>query len=280
MRIAVLSGKGGAGKTSIAVSLALVKGEGVLVDADVEEPNAALLLSPQMTSRREVFKKVPVVDQNNCDYCKRCAEACQFNAIMVLPGSVVVFDKLCHSCGTCAYVCPRHAIKEDEKPIGVIEIGVRGSIRFIGGRLNVGEAMGTPLIRELRRSIPKDSPFVIVDAPPGVTCPVVEAVKGCDYILVVAESTVFGFHDFTLVVEFLREIGVPFGVIENKRGLVEESLISDFCESEGLELIASLPYDSEIASCYSRGVPMVEAAWEMEDLFREILERVEEKMGC
>lgn len=279
MKIAVVSGKGGAGKTSVAVSLILTKRAGVFVDADVEEPNGGILLSPQLTGKEHAYKSVPVVDESYCDFCKKCAEACQFNAIMVLPQKVIVFEKLCHSCGTCVFVCPKRAISENLRPIGEIEYGRRDSIEYIGGRLNIGEAMATPLIRQLKERIPP-SEFVVIDAPPGVTCPMVETVKDADYVLVVAESSAFGFHDFTLVVEFLKERGVPFGVVENKKGLVDKELIYEFCQREGLNYIAYIPYKMEIARSYSQGIPLIEADEELRSLFVDILNRIEELASC
>lgn len=218
MKIAVVSGKGGAGKTSIAVSLAIAAGNCTIVDCDVEEPNVHLLLKPIITDTKEAQLPVPRVDDTKCNYCKVCHEACQFNAIMVLPNSVLIFDKLCHGCGTCVYVCPQKALEEEPRRIGLIETGQAEEIHYIGGRLDIGEPMATPLIRQVKREIPQHGSFVIIDAPPGCTCPMVESIKDTDVVIIVAESSIFGYHDFLLVEEFIKELKKPYAVLENKKG--------------------------------------------------------------
>ncbi len=275
MKIAVASGKGGAGKTSVAVSLALAAERCVFVDCDVEEPNAFLFLNPQIEREDVATLPLPVVDESRCDFCKKCSEACQFNAIMVLPQKVLVFDKLCHGCGTCVYVCPQKALYEVQRPIGHIEEGRADSIHFISGRLNVGEAMPTPLIRQLRRRTPSDC-AVIVDAPPGITCSAVEAVKDSDFVLVVAESTPFGYHDFLLLEELLKELGIAYGVVENKVGLSRKSRVKEYCEREGIPLLMEIPYRFEFAQAYSRGIPLINADEELFYAFRELWEKLEE----
>ncbi len=274
MRVAVVSGKGGAGKTSVAVSLALIKGRGTVVDCDVEEPNVALFLCPEIAGREVATKPVPRVDHSRCDFCKACAEACQFNALMVLPKTVVVFEKLCHACGTCSYVCPKDAIYEEERPIGEIEWGKRGAIGYLGGRLNVGEAMATPLISQLKKRIPEDD-FVVLDAPPGVTCPTVETVDGADYVLIVAESSVFGLSDFKLVLEYVVETGIPFGVLENKVGFSESPIVEEFCRSEGLPFLGGIPFSRDVASAYSEGVVLADASPDAREVLEGVLESIE-----
>ncbi len=275
MKIAVASGKGGAGKTSVAVSLALAVGQCIFVDCDVEEPNASLFLNPQIKSRITATLPLPAVDEAKCDFCKKCSEACQFNAIMVLPQKLLIFDRLCHGCGTCVYVCPKKALYELEREIGYIEEGEAGNIHFISGRLNVGEAMPTPLIRQLKRRIPSAG-VVIIDAPPGITCPVVESVKGCDFVIVVAESTPFGYHDFLLLEEFLKELGVAYGVVENKVGLSEKSRIKEYCEEKGIPFLMEIPYRFEFAQAYSKGIPLINTDEELFYAFRDLWDKLEE----
>lgn len=274
MRLTVASGKGGAGKTSVAVSLALAAGRAVLVDCDVEEPNAALLLHPHILWQKESTLPLPEVEEKRCDYCKRCAEACQFHAIMVLPQKVLVFPQLCHGCGTCAYVCPQKAIVEKERSIGMVEGGVREGITYIGGRLNVGEPMAPPLIRDVKTEIPSDEELVIIDAPPGVSCPFVETVRGSDICLVVAESTPFGFHDYLLVEEIMMELDIPFFLLENKAGLGDDRL-RHHCNEKGIPLLMSLPYNRDWATSYSLGIPLVEAEPSLRKRFLELLSTME-----
>ncbi len=273
MKIAIVSGKGGAGKTSIAVSLILARGAGVIVDCDVEEPNVALLLSPVIEGGKIATKPVPKIDTRLCDYCKVCAESCQFNALMVLPGTVLVFEKMCHSCGTCSYVCPKKAIHEEHRPIGEIEWGRVQEIKYIGGKLNVGEAMATPLITQVKEFASGED-FMILDAPPGTTCSAVEVMDGADFVLIVAESSPFGLADFQIVCEVVASLDVPFGVVENKAGMAGAHLIKDFCEKKCINFLASIPYDHDVARAYSEGIPIIKALSETEDIFHHILESV------
>ncbi len=274
MRITVASGKGGAGKTSVAVSLALAAGEALYVDCDVEEPNGALLLHPHVEWEEEATLPYPVVDEGRCNFCKACSEACQFHAIMVLPHKVLVFDKMCHGCGTCTFVCPQGAISETARSIGVIQGGKRDEVSYLAGRLNVGEPMAPPLIRQVKAHIPQDAPLVILDAPPGVSCPFVETLRGSDFCLVVAESTPFGYQDYLLVEEYLMELSVPFGVVENKAGLGDDRLRVHL-RDKGIPLLFSLPYNQEWARAYSLGIPLVEAEPTICEGFLELLGALE-----
>ncbi len=225
MIVAVASGKGGTGKTTVAVSLALsLSGQGpLLVDCDVEEPNAALFLSPVLEERREVGRPVPEVDPARCTGCGRCAEVCQYHAIAVVGRKVLVFPELCHGCGSCAFQCPTGAIREVLNPMGVLERGRAGPVSFAQGTLKVGEAMAAPLIRQLKEwAIPPDSRErpVVLDAPPGTSCPVVETMRGADFVLLVTEPTPFGLHDLQLAVEVARDgLGLPVGVVINRDGV-------------------------------------------------------------
>jgi len=243
MRLTIASGKGGAGKTSVAVSLALVAEEATIVDCDVEEPNVALLLHPEIENTKEATILFPEVDETRCDYCRACADACQFNALMVIPQKVLVFQHLCHGCGTCSWVCPKKAIKEKERVIGIIEKGSKDKISYVGGKLNVGEPLAPPLIRDVKKEIKSNSPLVILDAPAGVSCPFIETLKGSDLCIVVAESTPFGFHDYLLVEEILNQLEFPFCVVENKSGLGDDRL-KNHCEKRSLWFCLSLMKES------------------------------------
>ena len=220
MIISIASGKGGTGKTLVATSLALAlkdREKVQLVDCDVEEPNDHIFMKPVIAYSEAVAIPVPVVDEETCSYCGKCAEACAFNAIAVIGKHVLVFPELCHGCGACSYLCPEKAISERRKEIGVIETGHSGSIEFAHGRLAIGEAMAPPVIREVKSRLNTDG-VVIIDVSPGTSCPVVESVKGSDFCLLVTEPTPFGLNDLALAVEMVRTLDIPCGIVVNRAG--------------------------------------------------------------
>ena len=282
------SGKGGAGKTSIAVSLVLASSEGtMLVDCDVEEPNAALLLEPEILETEPATIPVPNVDESKCTYCKECSKACRFHAIMILPHKAVVFEKMCHGCGVCSFVCPESAITERPREMGEIIVGRKGEVLFVEGRLQVGEAMAPPLIRQVKAKVNQmvkgREELVVLDAPPGVSCPFVETAKGSDAIIFVVEPTPFGYHDFELSSRVVVELGMPWGVVVNKEGIggsgamVERTI--DLCKSRGGKLLGRIPFREEIARAYSKGIPLVETAPELRPVFQEILQNTREMVN-
>lgn len=258
MIISVASGKGGTGKTMVATSLALALEGRVpvqLLDCDVEEPNAHILLQPAITSSQPVSIPVPKVDQDRCTYCRLCSEACVFNAIAVARKTVLLFPELCHGCGLCSYVCPQKAITEEGREVGVVEEGTAGGIRFVHGRLAIGEAMPGPVTRAVKARA--DPAFaVIIDAPPGNSCPVVEAVKGSDFCLLVTEPTPFGLHDLALAVELSRRLGIPCGVVINHDGC-GDGQIEAYCAEEDVPVLLRIPLDRRIAELYCRGTTLV-----------------------
>jgi len=272
MIISVASGKGGTGKTTIATSLALYLGNVQFLDCDVEEPNAHILLKPQINERISVGIPVPEVDKSKCTYCGKCAEVCEFNAIVVIKKKVLFFPELCHGCGGCAYICPEKAIKEVEREIGVIEKGNSGTIDFIHGILNVGEPMAPPLIRQVKKYI-LNSKSAVIDASPGTSCPVVEAVKGSDFCLLVTEPTPFGLNDLKLAVEMLRKLAVPCGVVINCADIGDEE-VKRYCESEDIPILMTIPWDRRIAEAYSRGIPLIEALPEYQNSFSQLYEKI------
>ncbi|MDY7039796.1 MAG: ATP-binding protein [Chloroflexota bacterium] len=270
MIITVASGKGGTGKTTVAVSLALslasdnppASRNPVFLDCDVEEPNAALFLKPTFEQREEVGVLIPKVDFDKCTYCGRCAEVCQYHAIAVVGQRVLVFPELCHGCGSCTLNCPEGAIREVLNVTGVVEMGHAGHITFGQGVMNVGQAMAVPIIRELKqRAIPPDTSqqVVILDASPGTSCPVVESMRGADFVLLVTEPTPFGLHDLRLAVEVAHdELGLPVGVVVNRDGVGDRG-VDEYCATENIPILMRIPLDRRIAEAYSEGMPLVEA---------------------
>ena len=271
--IAVASGKGGTGKTTVAVNLALAFGGAVhLLDCDVEAPNAHLFLRGGAPAREVVTLPVPVLDPSLCDGCRECSHFCAYHAIAVPGGKPLIFPELCHGCGGCAAVCPQKALSEGKRRIGVIETWDAGPIHLVQGRLDVGVAMAPPLIRAVRENSP-DNGMVIVDAPPGTSCPVVAALRGVDAALLVTEPTPFGLHDLEPAVQMVRRLGVPFGVIVNRVG-VGDRRVHAFCAREGILMIGEIPDDRRIAEAYSRGVPLLEALPEYGPLFEDLLQAI------
>jgi MinD superfamily P-loop ATPase len=274
--VAIASGKGGTGKTTLAVNLAASVGAVQLLDCDVEEPNVHLLLNPRITREEPVYKLIPSVDEGLCDYCARCAASCQHNAILAVPGRVVVFPELCRGCGACILVCPKKAMGEGRHRIGVIKEGLAGSLRVVFGELEVGEPMAPPLIREVKKRLDKGRD-AILDAPPGAGCPMIETVKGSDFCILVTEPTPFGLHDLKIAVEVLEDMRIPHGVVINRAGTGDRK-VHEYCEGKGIPILLEIPYQRRIAELYSRGVPfsleMPEWIGRLQALFEDVKELV------
>jgi len=263
MIISVASGKGGTGKTTIAVNLALSLNKVQLLDCDVEEPNAHLFLKPDIKYKKVATIPIPEVDESLCDYCGKCREVCAYNAIVVFPGDenrkgsgVLIFPHLCHGCGGCTLLCPQNAIHEVDKEIGVIEAGTCGDMQFVHGKLHIGEIMSPPLIKQVKGCI-NPARTVIIDAPPGTSCPVIASVKGSDFCLLVTEPTPFGLHDLVLAVEVLEKMKIPFGVVLNRSDIGDDK-VDLFCQENKIPILMRIPFDKEIAFLYSRGITIVE----------------------
>jgi len=276
MILSVASGKGGTGKTLVSTSLALSlkdRDDIQFLDCDVEEPNGHILLKPIFTQREPVYIPVPKVDEDRCTHCGKCAEVCVYHCLAVLKERVLVFPELCHGCGACSYLCPEDAIAEEGREVGVVEIGNSKGIDFVHGKLNVGEAMAPPVIRQVKEHI-KPGKDTIIDVPPGTSCPVVESVKGSDYCLLVTEPTPFGLNDLALAVDMVRELGIPCGVVINRAG-VGDSKTEDYCLRERLPILLEIPLDIEIARLYSQGISLVEGLPEWREPFVALFDRIE-----
>jgi len=238
----------------------------------VEEPNAHLFLKPHWTSERTVSVPVPQVDERLCTACGACGSACRFHAIVSLKTQPLVFPELCHGCGACLLACPAGAIREVPHEVGVVERGLRGEIRFVHGRLKVGSAMSGPLIRAVRKEAGR-APLTLIDAPPGTSCPVVAAVRGCDFVVLVTEPTPFGLNDLRLAVEMCRTLGLPFGVVINRADIGDDA-VRRYCACEEVPLLLEIPEDRRVAEAYSRGQAAVTVLPPLRALFRELGERL------
>lgn len=260
MKIAVLSGKGGTGKTTVSASLAVSVPGSQYVDCDVEEPNGWIFLKPDIAKGMPVNVKIPEVDPSKCSGCGNCGKACQFHAIAVVKGKVLMFPEICHHCGACMIVCPEGAIREVDRTVGIIEFDGNGT--FLQGRLNIGEPMGIPILREMKKWLRQGT--VILDCPPGASCAVVKSVEGCDYCILVTEPTPFGLHDLNIAVQLIKSLEIPFGVVINKASQ-DDSSIQDYCIENHIELLMEIPFSLEIARAYSGGLLPVQAdpGWRM-----------------
>ena len=274
MIISIASGKGGTGKTTVAINMALALGSNVeLLDCDVEEPNAHLFLKPVIDRTEQVSTPIPLVDLEKCTFCKKCAVICRFSAITVVGRRVLVFPELCHSCGGCMLVCPEGAISETGRELGAINFGTRNGIGFINGCLRVGEAMSPPLIKRVRLEADPNK-VTIIDAPPGTSCPVIAAMNGTDFVLMVTEPTPFGLHDLKLAVEAVKLLGIPSGLVVNRADIGDQEVFA-YAEREQLPVLMTIPFDRRIAEAYSRGLSIVEEFPEWKERFCELFHKIE-----
>ena len=280
MRVAVASGKGGTGKTTVAVSLALALAETQpvqLLDCDVEEPNVHLFVRPEIAATRSVDKLLPRVSEAVCQRCGACVRACEFHALGLLGDHILAFPELCHGCGRCVLVCPHGAIDEVAHSLGTVETGTARGLLYGQGTLNVGEAMATPIIRELKREIRPEF-TVVLDAPPGTGCPAIAVLRGVDVALLVTEPTSFGLHDLAAAVGVARTLDVPVAVILNRAG-VGDDRVEAYCADEEIPLLMKIPFDRAIAASYAVGTPLVDALPEWRGGFAALGKRLEAVMA-
>ncbi|MFN2159232.1 MAG: 4Fe-4S binding protein [Anaerolineales bacterium] len=277
MIIAVASGKGGTGKTTIATSLAraVSPAQTVFLDCDVEAPNAHLFLEPALSLRQEVSLLIPQVDNKRCTACGKCAEVCQYHAIVLLAGETLVFPELCHGCGSCALNCPENAISEVPDAIGVLESGPTScGIKFARGVLNVGEPMAVPVIRQLKNWLgAHNQPLTIRDVPPGTSCPVVESLLGADFTILVTEPTPFGLHDLKLAARLVKQLNQSAGVVINRDG-IGDNRVEEFCREAGLPVMMRIRFDRRIAEALAQGKTLVETFPEFLPQFRELYSQI------
>ena len=281
-----VAGKGGTGKTTVAVSLALAALETErspvrLLDCDAEAPNAALFLHPRIEERRDAGVLVPEVDPELCDACGLCAEACEFHAMAAVGGPPLIFPELCHGCGSCVFVCPLEALRERQEVTGRLRAGRAGELRFAEARLDVGRSMATPVIRQLKAWQLGDAPpegLTVIDAPPGTACAAMEAVRGADIVVLVTEPTPYGLHDLEQSVEVVRDaLGIPVVVLINRDGVGDDG-VDRYCAREGLSVLLRIPFERRIAAALSEGTPLVTALPEYGATFRALLSALESEV--
>ncbi len=281
MKLAIASGKGGTGKTTLAVALAQASTSAVqLLDCDVEEPNGHIFIKPEFTSHEDVTIAIPALDETLCTNCGKCGEICQFSAIVTIVNQTMIFSDMCHSCGGCILVCPENALHEQAKGIGCIDsalgCGTNHNIDFIKGTLDVGQAMSPPVIRAVKRKI-SPATLAILDCPPGTSCPMITAVTGSDFVILVTEPTPFGLHDLKLAVETMRSMDLPFGVVVNRAGCGDDR-VNDYCSAEQIPLLLQIPDDRRVANAYSRGEGLLEAMPELAPQLRAMVQDISSKV--
>jgi len=267
--VAVASGKGGTGKTTVATNLARLyadSGQPVqYLDCDVEEPNGHIFLKPTIAERQDVTVEVPEVDAEKCTACGQCGKICQYSAIVAISEQVLTFEPLCHSCAGCWLVCPAGAIQPKPLKIGELETGSVGPLGFVTGRLEIGQVRTPSMIHHVKDRIEPEA-LAIVDVPPGTSCPVVAALRGVDFVLLVTEPTPFGLNDLKLAVALVREMRLPFAVVINRDGIGNDET-EVYCKAEGIDIAATLADDRRIAEAYSAGAMIVDAVSECREPF-------------
>jgi MinD superfamily P-loop ATPase len=272
MKIAVLSGKGGTGKTLVSVNLAAIAGASTYIDCDVEEPNGHLFLKPQVKVCEPVTVKIPCVEEPLCTGCRVCVDFCMFNALAYIQDKLMVFDDICHSCGGCVLLCPEDALREKDKTIGTVQEGMAGDVKVISGFLEPGEASGVPIIKRLLKDSPERE-HIFIDCPPGSACIVMESIKEADYCILVTEPTLFGVHNFNMVYQLVKLFKKPHGAVLNKC-LEGENPAEEFCLQNGIKVLGKIPFDHELGTINSNALIAVRENKKYRDLFAGLLTAV------
>ncbi|HBV86333.1 MAG TPA: ATPase [Desulfosporosinus sp.] len=273
MKIAVLSGKGGTGKTLVSVNLASVTKESIYIDCDIEEPNGHLFFKPKNYVLESISVKIPIVDERLCSGCRICVDFCKFNALAFIINKLIVFDDVCHSCGGCIVFCPEKALSEKDKLIGIAQCGVSENVTVVTGTLNVGESSGVPIIKKLLKDFPLGKEFIFIDCPPGSACIVMESIKDADYCIIVAEPTLFGVHNLNMVYELVKLFNKPNGVVLNKC-LEGENPSEKFCLEKDIRILGRIPFDQELGKLNSNALIAVRENQTYRDLFSSLLQTV------
>lgn len=273
MKIAVLSGKGGTGKTLVSVNLASAVKDSIYIDCDVEEPNGHLFFKPHTIVSKQIMVKIPVVDVNKCNGCRKCIDFCKFNALAYVNNKLIVFDEICHSCGGCILFCSEEALSEKAKTIGRVEYGISENVTVITGTLNVGEASGIPIIKNLLSYAKNKNKITFIDAPPGSACTVMESIKDVDYCILVAEPTLFGVHNLHMVYDLVKLFHKPHGVVLNKC-VGEENPAEKFCKEKNIKILGNIPFDHELGTMNSNAFIAVRTCDLYKVLFASLLQTV------
>jgi len=273
MKIAVLSGKGGTGKTLVSVNLAAVADEAVYIDCDVEEPNGHLFFKPADITSEKISVKIPVVDESLCNGCRICVDFCKFNALAYIGGQLKIFETICHSCGGCILFCPSKALSEKDKVIGEIQSGLSETVSVITGILNTGEASGIPIIKKILDAPSGGKEITFIDCPPGSACIVMESIKDADYCILVGEPTLFGVHNFNMVYELVKLFDKPHGAILNKC-LEGNNPAEGFCIDKSIKILGRIPFDTEIGTLNSNARILVREHPKFRELFSSLLQIV------
>ena len=273
MKIAVLSGKGGTGKTLVSVNLAAAAKEAVYIDCDVEEPNGYLFFKPEKIDSEIVSIKMPYVDEKRCTGCRKCVDFCKFNALAYVGTKLHVFEDVCHSCGGCVLLCPEKALSERDKVIGEVQKGVSENVTVITGILNTGEASGIPIIKKLLDDKNEGKSVTFIDCPPGSACIVMESIKDADYCILVAEPSLFGVHNLAMVYDLIKLFKKPHGVVLNKC-LNGENPSETFCIEKGIKILGKIPFDKELGTLNSNALISVRESETYRDMFSSLLQTV------
>lgn len=276
MKIAVLSGKGGTGKTFVSVNLSFAVDNSNYIDCDVEEPNGHLFFKPNIIKSEKVHVKIPNINNELCNRCRRCVDFCKFNALAYIKDKVHVFDEICHSCGGCMLLCPEKAISEKDKEIGEIQEGVFNNSNIYTGILNPGEETGVSIIKKLLK-ITDNKPYTFIDCPPGSSCSVMESIKDVDYCILVAEPTLFGVHNFNMVYNLVKLFDKPFGVVLNKC-LDGENPAEKYCNEKNIKVLCKIPFEHELGKLNSNAEIASEKNEKYKSLFSSLLKTIKEEV--